>query len=96
MTDTVVVAETINFDELSRVKLDSNLLTAFSITIFAYALQFMVFPSYTELEKRSNERFQKSYLLACCINSTCYMIVAIAALLMFGGGTKSNFLVNMS
>ena len=56
MTDGKVVAETINFDELTRVKSDYHLITAISIMIFAYSIQFMVFPSYVELEKRSTVR----------------------------------------
>lgn len=57
MTDSVVVAETINIDDLTRVKSDYHIVTAISIMVFSVSIQFMVFPSYVELEKRSTERY---------------------------------------
>ena len=53
MTDSVAVSETVNMDELTRTKGDYHLITSVSILVFAYTIQFMVFPTYSELEKRS-------------------------------------------
>lgn len=38
MTDEIRVRDTVNFDEITRVKADHHLLTAISIMIFAYAI----------------------------------------------------------
>lgn len=46
------------FEEMAAIKVDSHLLTAISILLFAYSFQFIVFPCYSELENRSNWRFE--------------------------------------
>lgn len=63
ISDSETVAETVDFDELSQVKFDKHMLTAISIMLFAYSVQYMVFPAYVELEKRSTERFSQASLI---------------------------------
>ena len=70
MTDSVAVADTINMEEITRVKADHHLITSILIIFFALAIQFMVFPSYTELEKRSTERYtQVSFIYTTVVTT---------------------------
>lgn len=45
---------TLSYVDVTTVKFDNRLITSFSIIFFIYLVQFQVFPSYTELSKRSN------------------------------------------
>ena len=45
-----VSSKPVDFDDLMRVKYDHHLITAWYILMFGYSLQFMVFPTYAELE----------------------------------------------
>ena len=96
MTDGEFVADTINFDELTRVKSDYHLITAVSIMVFAYNIQFMVFPTYAELEKRTTVRYWWSSLWATVIYTASFAAVGLFALLLFGSELKPDFLVNMA
>ena len=84
MTDTLNVADTINSDDLIRVKNDHHLVTAISILTFAYGFQFMVFPSYVELEKRSTERMSWASLWATLMFTFAFTSTGIIGILMFG------------
>ena len=56
----------------------------------------MVFPTYTELEKRSTERFSKVSIIDMSIVTICYISVGTIAVLMFGSEITSDLLVNVS
>ena len=96
MTDRVKVSETINYDDLTRPKGDLHLLTAFFIILFGFSIQFMVFPTYVELEKRTTERFSWSMIIYSCICTFAYIAVGTFGTLMFGDDLKSDFLINMA
>lgn len=95
-TDGVAVADTIKTEEMMKVKGGVQLITSITIVIFAYSLQQMVFPTYTELEKRSNKRFSQSSLISTSIYSTAFLLTGLVGLLVFGADVKSDFLLNIS
>jgi len=64
--------------------------------IFAYSIQFMVLPSFTELEKRSTERFSQVSVLSTLIYSIMYFSMGMVGVFLFGSETKVNFLLNLS
>lgn len=43
-----------------------------------------MFPSYTELKKRSNERFAQASIASVAIETAVYFIIGLSAILMFG------------
>ena len=55
----------------------------------------MVFPTYVELEKRSNDRFSQASLLATVIYTSGFIIVGVCGLLLFGSETKPDLLLNI-
>ena len=75
---------------------DYHLVTAISILMFAYSIQFMVFPTYVELEKRSSERYAWSSIWATLIYSVAFLMVSICGLLLFGSSLKADFLQNIA
>ena len=95
MTDEIRVRDTVNFDEITRVKADHNLLTAVSIMIFAFSIQFMVLPSYSELENRSTARYATASIISTSIYTAAFIIVGICGCLMFGDKVLSGFLINI-
>lgn len=62
-------------------------MTAISIIVFAFNIQFMVFPAYVDLDQRSTERFAWSSLWWSLINGTAYIITAVCAVILFGMDT---------
>ena len=96
MTDSVEVAETINMDDLTRVKSDHHLVTAVSILVFAVSLQWMVFPTYVELEKRSTERYYWVSILNLSIYAVAFISAAIISVLMFGSDIRTSLLENIA
>lgn len=90
------MAETIDLEDLSRVKVDAHLVSAFSIIVFAYSTQFIVFPSYAELEKRSTERFSYVSLISVGILNTAYLATAVCGVLLFGSATSPDLLENIA
>ena len=77
-------APVVDVDKITRVKVDEHLITAFAIIVFAFNIQFMVFPAYVDMEKRSTERFSWSSLYWSAINGTAYMTTAVCGVLLFG------------
>ena len=96
MTDKVAVADTLNMDELTRTKGDYHLITAIAILVFAFQVQFMIFPTYSELEKRSTARFTQVSMIYTSIVTTSYTTVAIIGMLLFGSEISSDLLTNIS
>ena len=77
-------------------KADYRMITSFNIMIFAYSIQFMILPAYTELEKRSSERFAKVSIISASIYSITYFALAVCGVLMVGSDIDSDFLINLS
>ena len=55
-----------------------------SIFIFSYNYQFLVFPAYNELEKRSSVRFYAASKIATFIYVLIFTTGAVVAILLFG------------
>ena len=88
---------TMTYDDVTRVTFDHHLITAFSIIVFAYNIQFLVFPAYIELKKRSNSRFAQASIWSILIESFMYMGIGLIAVLMFGpANIKPDILENMA
>ena len=64
--------------------------------MFAYSIQFMVFPTYAELEKRSTERYAWASILSTMIYSASFLMVSICGLLLFGSAIKADLLQNIA
>ena len=90
------LSETVDMDDLVRTKVDLHLITGYFIMIFAFNVQFMVFPTYVELEKRSTDRFQHVSMIDMGIVTTCYIAVGTISLLLFGSEIKPDVLLNVS
>ena len=83
-------------DDLT-VSYDYHMVTAFSIIVFAYNIQFMVFPAYTELRNRSNFRFAQASIQSILIETFMYVAIGLIAILMFGpDAVKPDILENMA
>lgn len=89
MTDKIAVADTVDLDEVMRVKANEDLLTSISIIVFAFALQQMVLPAYTELEKRSTERFSQASTISTTIYFVAILATSVFSVLIFGSTVKS-------
>ena len=88
---------TMTYDDIKGPKYNYHLITAFSIIVFSYNVQFLVFPAFTELKNRSNERFAISSILSVVIETVAYMATAFIAILLFGvNGIKPDMLDNMA
>ena len=77
---------------MMAVKFDHKLLTAVSILLFAYTFQFMVFPAYVELDRRSNERFEKATILSLVIYTVALILTGLSSVFIFGGTLKPDLL----
>lgn len=88
------MAKAASADEIWRVKGVYHVVSSVSIVIFTYSLQQMVFPTYTELEKRSNERFASVSLISTLIYSSAFILTGLVGVFIFGSDVKSDFLVN--
>ena len=76
---------------------DYHVVTAFSIIVFAYNIQFLVFPAYTELRNRSNFRFAQASIQSILIETFMYVAIGMMAILMFGPDeVKPDILENMA
>lgn len=84
MDDTQKISATVDFDDLMRIKVDKHLITSVFIILFAFAIQFMVFPTYVELDKRSNERFGRVIVGSTAIYTLAYLACGIIGAMMFG------------
>ena len=56
----------------------------------------MVFPTYVELEKRSNDRFCRVSFFSTLIYTVGFIIVGVSGLLLFGSEIKPNLLENVA
>ena len=88
---------TMSYEDMTRITFDHHLITAFSIIVFAYNIQFLVLPAYIELKNRSNFRFAQSSIWSILIETFLYLGIVLIAILMFGpGNIKPDILENMA
>ena len=88
---------TMTYEDVTRVNFDHHLITAFSIVVFAYNIQFLVFPAYIELSDRSNFRFAQASIISILIETFMYMGIGLVAVVMFGpDNLKPDMLENMA
>ena len=77
--------------------MDYHLITAFSIIIMSYNMQFLVFPAFAALEKRTNSRFAKASLWSIGIETVAYLLTGFLVVLMFAPDEiKADFLDNLA
>jgi len=55
-----------------------------------------VLPAFTELEQRSNDRFEKASLISTVMYTFSYIVCAFSGVIMFGDAVDPNFLMNVS
>ena len=77
---------------LASPKKDYQLLTAYSIMIFSYTMQFMVFPAYSELDHRSPARFAWASFWSLVIYSFALIVTGVTCSLLFGKEIKPDLL----
>jgi len=66
------------------------------IIIFAYAVQFMVLPAYSELEHRNRDRFAKASMLSTVLYTIAFLTVGVVGLLTFGSKIDADLLVSLT
>ena len=89
--------ESVTLEDLNTVSHDYHMITAFSIIVFAYNIQFLVFPAYTELQNRTNFRFGQASIQSILIETFMYISIGVIAVLMFGPeNVKQDMLENMA
>jgi amino acid permease len=86
----------VDYDEVFSVKGDHHLITSMNIVIFAYAVQFMTFPTYSELENRSFERYSKASCISTLLYTSVFIFTGVVAMLLFGSDIEADFLVNLA
>ena len=84
LTDRVEIADTIDIDDLISFKDDYHIITAASILVFAFSVQFMVFPTYCELDKRTTSRYSTVSKIATSIYGISFIATACVGVLLFG------------
>ena len=87
----------LDFRALGNVKFDHHLITGFSIIAYAYNVQFLVYPAYSELQDRTNQRFNKASAFSHTFEAVSYSLVGFIAILMFAPDViKPDMLENMA
>ena len=71
------------------------MITAVNILLFAYNVQFIVLPAYSELKDKSNSRFAMASIMSFSIDATVYIWLSLAAIFLFGTHLKEDMLDNM-
>ena len=71
------------------------MITAVNILLFAYNVQFIVLPAYSELKDKSNSRFAMASIMSFSIDATVYIWLSLAAIFLFGPHLKEDMLDNM-
>lgn len=95
-TDSDNVDNTVDWDDLTRPKLDRHLITSIYILVFGYSIQFMVFPTYVSLEKRSTERYAQAWIGWVISNTVILACVGISAAWMFGEKIDADLLKSLN
>ena len=90
------LSETVDIGDIFEIKSDYRMITSVNIMIFSYSIQFMVLPAYSELEKRTNERFATVSMISTALYTIAFVTLAIVGVLLFGSDIKSDLLVNLS
>ena len=87
----------VTINDISQVRFDHKLVTAVSVIIFMYNVQFLVFEAFNELKNKSNSRFSRSSVGSVVIESIFYLSIGFMGILMFGPGEiKDDFLKNLA
>lgn len=87
----------ITYAEATTIKFDHRLITAISIIIFTYNIQFLVFSAYHELSHRSTSRFAKASMLSIFIETVFYISIAFMGILLLGPQEiKEDFMKNLA
>ena len=87
----------VSFGEMSEVKFDHKLITAISIVIFMYNMQFLVFPAYLELKDRTNLRFATANASSIGIETVFYIFVAFFGIILLAPEEiKADFLKSIA
>ena len=90
------MAESFELEELLSVQTDYHLVTSVCILVFAFSMQFMVFPTYVELEKRSTSRYATVSKISTTIYTMAYLATAAAGVLLFGTKIQPDILINIA
>ena len=85
-----------DLNDLLTVKADHHLVTAISILVFAFSIQFMTFPTYAELEKRTSRRYGTVSIVSTTMYGGTFAITAIIGVLMFGKDVDPDLLSNIA
>ena len=88
--------EPTDWSDITTAKTDLRTITALMIVIFAYSVQFMVLPAYSELEHRTRDRFAKASLLSRVLYTLAFLTVGIVGVLMFGSKIDADLLVSLT
>ena len=56
----------------------------------------MIFPSYSELEQRSTDRFASASIWSTLMNNVAFVVTGVAGLLIFGRSTSPDILENIA
>ena len=78
------MAKSFKLEEVVSVQTDYHLVTSVCILVFAFSMQFMVFPSYVELEKRSTARYATVSKISTTIYTVAFLATAVTGILLFG------------
>ena len=84
------------FEEFLEIKKDFHLVTAVSILVFAFSIQFMTFPTYVELERRSTSRYATVSIISNSMYAVAFVLVAIIGVLLFGEEISPDLISNIS
>lgn len=87
----------LTIDNVKVSKFDHHTVTAFSIIIFAYNIQFLVFPAFAELKNRTNARFSVASGWSHLVETFAYISIGLIAIVMFGPESiKPDMLENLA
>ena len=95
-TDDDSISNIADWNDLTRPKQDRHLITSLYIIIFGYAIQFIVFPTYVSLEKRSTERYAQAWGGWIIGNTVILACVGISCSLMFGENIDADLLKSLN
>ena len=88
--------EIADLSDVTTFKPSLSVITSINIMIFAFSVQFMVLPAYSELENRSTERFSKVSIVSSTLYTIAFLSLGLVGVLMFGSDIDSDFLINLS
>ena len=90
------MADAVDYDDLSSVKIDYHLVTSISILVFSFSIQFMTFPTYVELEKRTTARYASASKISTAMFTIAFLSTGIVGVLLFGNRIYPDILKNIA